>query len=438
MRILILTFGSRGDVQPYVALGAALRTRGHEVAVSTGRGFEAMIEAGGLAAVPLSVDVRDLLETPEIQGALHSFAGKVRAWRASRAMMRRLFDDMWEVARALRPDLMVYHPKAFVVPLLAKALGRVAVPSFLQPAYVPTAAFPNPVLPFAGLGSLGNRASYGLVGLLMRLGTRAVLRDWRRDRPEIARLGPWDPVEGHDPRGAGVLRLHAHSRHVVPTPPDWAARERVTGYWFTAPEDDWQPPEALSRFLAAGPPPVYFGFGSVPAADAGRMTRVVHDALAATGRRGLLATGWGGLEAGAQSQQVLAQQVPAERVLVIEAAPHSWLFPHCAAVVHHGGAGTTHEALRWGRPTIVCPVFGDQPFWGRRVQALGAGAAPLPQKRLTAAALAAALSAVRDPALVNHAAALGAALRAEPGVAAAVEALETLMAGRSARSLAEL
>ncbi len=420
MRILILTFGSRGDVQPYVALGAALRARGHEVTLSTGRGFEAMIEAAGLAAAPLSVDIRDLLESPEIKQALHSLAGKLRAWRASKTMMRRLFDDMWAVARDLKPDLVVYHPKAYVVPLLARALGRVAVPSFLQPAYVPTRAFPNCILPFAGLGSLGNRASYGLVSLLMRLGTAAVLRDWARDRPEIARPGSWDPVEGHDPRGPGVLRLHAHSRHLVPRPDDWSARERVTGYWFTAPEETWQPPAALARFLAAGPPPVYLGFGSMPAEDAGRMTRLVRDALAASGQRGLLATGWGGLEDAARSE------TGSDRVLVIEAAPHSWLFPRCAAVVHHGGAGTTHEALRWGRPTIVCPVFGDQPFWGRRVRALGAGPAPLPQRRLTAAALAGALSAVGDPAILARATALGAALRAEGGVAAAVEALESL------------
>ncbi len=418
MRILILTFGSRGDVQPYVALGAALRARGHEVTLGTGRGFEAMIEAAGLTAAPLSVDIRDLLESPEIKQALHSLGGKIRAWRASKAMMRRLFDEMWQVARDRDPDLVVYHPKAYVAPLLARALGRVAVPSFLQPAYVPTRAFPNCILPFAGLGPLGNRASYGLVSLLMRLGTAAVLRDWARERPEIAGPGAWDPVEGYDPRGPGPLRLHAHSRHLVPRPDDWSARERVTGYWFTEAEADWRPPEALSRFLAAGPPPVYLGFGSMPAEDAGRMTRLVRDALAASGRRGLLATGWGGLDSTGAS----------DRVLVIEAAPHSWLFPRCAAVVHHGGAGTTHEALRWGRPTIVCPVFGDQPFWGRRVRALGAGPAPLPQKRLSAAALAEAFAAAGQPAVVARAESLGAALRAEPGAAAAVEALEALMA----------
>ena len=155
------------------------------------------------------------------------------------------------------------------------------------------------------------------------------------------------------------------------------------------------------------------------------MTGVVLEALERTGRRGLLATGWGGLEAGPQG----------DRVFVIEAAPHTWLLPRCAAVVHHGGAGTTHEALRWGRPQVVCPVFGDQPFWGRRVRALGAGPAPLPQKRLTATALAAALSVVAEPAVAARAEALGAALRAEPGAATAAGLLETVAVdgGRSPR-----
>ena len=415
MRILILTLGSRGDVQPYVALGAALRDRGHDVTVTTGRGFEAMIEAAGLAALPLSVDLRELLQTPEVQAAMRSFAGKVRAWRATRGMIRRQLDESWAIARELRPEIIVYHPKSFSAPLLAAALGVPAVPSFLQPAYVPTAAFPNLLLPFAGLGRLGNRLSHRLLHAALRFGTAGVLRRWCRSTPGFEDK-PWcDPVEGHEPRGGAVLRLHVHSRHVLPRPHDWGARERITGYWFTAPEDAWQPPEDLARFLAAGPPPVYVGFGSMPAQDAGRLTRCVLEALRATGRRGLLATGWGGLEGLGAS----------DRVHVLEAAPHSWLFPRCAAVVHHGGAGTTHEGLRWGRPSVVCPVFGDQPFWARRVQALGVGPAPLPQKRLGAAALAAALAATDDRELQARAASLGAALRTEPGVAAAVEAIET-------------
>ena len=418
MRILILTFGSRGDVQPYVALGAALRARGHDVTVSTGRGFEAMIEAGGLTAAPISADIRALLRTPEIQGALHSFTGKLRAWRASRVMLCRQLDDMWEIARQVGPDLIVYHPKAFGAPSLARALRCVAVPSFLQPAYVPTRAFPNLIFPVAELGPFGNRLSHALALRIMRLATGAVLRRWCRARVSFEAEALTDPLEGHAPNDREVLRLHAHSRHLVPRPEDWAERERVTGYWFTDPEPDWQPPESLARFLTAGPPPVYFGFGSMPAEDVGGMTRMVREALERTGRRGLLATGWGGLEAGSHG----------EGALVIDAAPHTWLFPRCAAVVHHGGAGTTHESLRWGRPQLVCPVFGDQPFWGRRVEAVGAGPAPLPQNRLTAASLAAALATLQDAAMVSRAETLSAALRAEPGVAAAVEALETLTA----------
>ena len=182
--------------------------------------------------------------------------------------------------------------------------------------------------------------------------------------------------------------------------------ERITGYWFSPSASDWTPTDALSRFLADGPPPVYVGFGSMPSEDAGRLTRLVTDALDKVGRRGILATGWGGLQTGA---------VTDERLHVLDAAPHDWLFPQCAAVVHHGGAGTTHEALRWGRPSVVCPVFGDQPFWGRRVAALGAGPLPVPQKKLTPAKLAEALAMALRPETAGRAREVGVAIGTEMG-----------------------
>jgi len=161
MQVLILTLGSRGDVQPFVALGTALRSRGHEVTLSTGRGFETMIEAQGLTAAPLSDDVREQVRSPEIQQALRSFSGKVRAWRTAKGWFRRQLDEMWAIAREVRPDLIVYHQaKALASPHIAEALQIVAMPVALIPAFIPTAAFPSLAVPWRSLGPVGNRLSH--------------------------------------------------------------------------------------------------------------------------------------------------------------------------------------------------------------------------------------------------------------------------------------
>ena len=183
----------------------------------------------------------------------------------------------------------------------------------------------------------------------------------------------------------------------------------MTGYWYLDRASGWQPPADLERFIADGPPPVYVGFGSMPAKDAASKTRAVLDALRLSGQRGILASGWGGLENTSNS----------DIVHVLEAAPHDWLFPRCSAVVHHGGAGTTHEGLRWGRPTIVCPFGVDQPFWGRRANAIGAGPKPVPQKRLTADSLATAITEALHPAVIARSAEIGTAMGREGGAEAA-------------------
>jgi UDP:flavonoid glycosyltransferase YjiC (YdhE family) len=212
-----------------------------------------------------------------------------------------------------------------------------------------------------------------------------------------------------------VLRLYPYSPAVLPTPADWDASSVATGYWFLPRDGDWQPDPALVDFLASGPPPVYVGFGSMPSEDAAAKTQVVLDALAQAGQRGVVATGWGGLTLANAPRDVFA----------LDAAPHDWLFPRMAAVVHHGGAGTTAAGLAAGAPTVICPFFGDQPFWGRRVAALGVGPAPIPQKKLTAARLAAALRTVaEDAAMRMRAQTLGEAIRSEDGVGRAVALLE--------------
>lgn len=422
MHIQLLTLGSRGDVQPYVALGAALKARGHEVTVTTGQGFDDMIEAQGLTSAPISDDIRELIQDPMIQEALRSFSGKVKAWRRYhwgelRSEAMRQLDESWAITREIRPSMLVYHLKMGGAPVFGDALQIPAIASFLLPGFVSTSAYPSPMLPVSDLGKVGNRLTNRAMLGVARLLFGGLLARWQRSRLKEV-TARHDPFEGYDPSGRPPLRLHAYSRHIVPRPDDWAEREQVTGYWFLDDEPGWQPPAGMMHFLDAGPPPVYVGFGSMPAADAGGMTRLVVEALERSGHRGVLATGWGGLE---------ATDVP-DTVHMLDTAPHSWLFPRCAAIVHHGGAGTTHEGLRWGRPSIVCPVGVDQPFWGRRVAALGAGPTPLPQKRLTADALSLALQAIRDPAMIARAEEIGVGIRSEGGAREAAVAIERQLA----------
>lgn len=404
--ILIYTFGSRGDVQPYVALGVALQKRGHDVTICTAQGFDDLIEAHGLACRSCSVDFREMIESPEIREAMRSFRGKIRAFKMKKGEFARQFEEQLQIARELKPDLLITHPKGFAAIGIAQLLGIPAIPTSLQPGFFePTGAFPHFLLPFADMGPFFNRLSHRLFNRLVRWGQKNALGKWAQQslgRP-AGEIAPFS--EGYHPAGKPVPKLFGYSRHLVPKPDDWSSDAHVTGYWFLDPEPDWQPPQALKDFLEAGPPPVYVGFGSMPLDDPAAQTKATVQALGRIGARGILATGWGGLE---------AMELP-DSIHVLDAAPHDWLFPRCAGVVHHGGAGTTHEGLRWGRPSLICPVIVDQPFWGARIAMLGVGPKPLPAKKLTADSLAAALKDLLEPQIAAHAEALGEQIRAEDG-----------------------
>jgi sterol 3beta-glucosyltransferase len=225
--------------------------------------------------------------------------------------------------------------------------------------------------------------------------------------------------------GSPVPILYPYSAHLLPVPSDFPPHAHVTGYWFLDHAAAWQPDPALVQFLEAGAPPVYIGFGSIGGRGGQQRTSIILDALEQSGQRGLLASGWGGLN---------ASDLPAH-VFMVESVPHDWLFPQVAAVVHHGGAGTTAAGLRAGKPTIICPFFGDQPFWGRLVYQRGVGPQPIPQNRLTADRLAAAIkTAVEDQAMQQRAADLGAKIRAEDGIARAIQIIGAMLGNLSNQS----
>jgi UDP:flavonoid glycosyltransferase YjiC (YdhE family) len=192
----------------------------------------------------------------------------------------------------------------------------------------------------------------------------------------------------------------------------------VTGFWFLNEPTDWTPPAGLMDFLNAGAPPIYIGFGSMGNRKPEDVTQIVLQALEQTKQRAIVASGWGGLS---------RQQMP-NSIYMVDSIPHAWLFPRVAAVVHHGGVGTTAAGLRAGVPSILVPFFGDQPFWGQRVAALGVGPQPIPRKQLSADRLAQAIRiAVTDSTMQQRAAELGKKIQAEDGVARAVKVVSNLM-----------
>ena len=414
MNITLVTAGSRGDVQPYIALGKGIQACGHNVQVCTHTEFEDFVCQQGLAFAPMHGNPKALLEDEAGQRFLESGRNPIRFMRSFSEFVNQLLHGVLQdcLAACQDSDFVIFSIIGwFAVTHVMEKLNIPGISAYLQPVS-PTSAFPVTSFPPVQLGKIGNRLSYTISEQfgwsLMRAGLNRARKDVL-DLPPLPFIAPFERMhKEHFPV------LYGFSQHVVPRPADWPDSLHITGYWFLDEEPDWQPPEALSNFLEAGPPPVYIGFGSMRARGPQETTRMVLRALELSEQRGVLLSGWGALE---------KTEFP-ETVIQIEAAPHAWLFPRMAAVVHHAGSGTTAAGLRAGVPTIGVPFFADQPFWAERAYRLGAGPRPVDRKRLTAERLAAAISqAVGDPAYRQNAERIGAQLRIEDGVQNAVETL---------------
>jgi sterol 3beta-glucosyltransferase len=241
------------------------------------------------------------------------------------------------------------------------------------------------------------------------------LNHWRASR---FGLPPWRsyPDMLNSRRDVDAPCLNAFSSSVIPRPADWDAAHHVTGFWFLDPPAAWQPPADLVQFIAEGPPPVYVGFGSMRARDRENLTRQVLRALEMSGQRGVLLVGGGG---------GLARLPAPSTVFYVENVPHRWLFPRMAAVVHHGGSGTTSASLHAGVPSVIAPMAIDQHAWARVIEGLGVGLRTATMRSLSAEKLTGAIRlAVNDASLRARASALGEKIRADNGVVRAVEIVE--------------
>ena len=200
---------------------------------------------------------------------------------------------------------------------------------------------------------------------------------------------------------------------LIPKPKDWGPHISISGFYFLSLASSFTPEPDLAAFLEAGPPPVYIGFGSIVVDDPNGMTKLIFEAVEKSGQRALVSKGWGGFGADELG-------IP-EGVFMLGNVPHDWLFQHVSCVVHHGGAGTTAAGIMAGKPTVVVPFFGDQPFWGAMVARAGAGPSPIPNKQLTADKLAAAIAECLKPTTQERAKELGARIASEKGTRSGAE-----------------
>jgi UDP:flavonoid glycosyltransferase YjiC (YdhE family) len=418
MRIAIIAPGSRGDIQPYIALGKGLQEAGHGVRIVTNREFEPLVRSYGLECRPVEIDAQNALQNRKTRAAIEggrlnaSFVQLVKIAKRTAFVLTERGHEAAKDADAV----LAGFGGLFIGASIAEKLDLPFIQAYNVPM-TPTRAFQGALLPKLPFGSAGifNRLSHRATRQLLWQASRSA---GNRARRQVLGL-PSAPAIG--PYNAGLLGrgpvLYGYSSSVIPKPSDWDAAIEVTGYWFLDAPGDWSPPAALLEFLRIGPPPVYIGFGSMSHSDPQETTNLAMEALRLTGRRAIVLSGWGGL----------AKNDVSENVFVADSVPHAWLFPRVAAVVHHGGAGTTAAGIRAGIPSIIIPFHGDQPFWGRCVAGLGVGPAPIPRRRLSARSLAAAIEAAcTDVEMRRRAADLGGRVRAENGVARAVEALGRL------------
>ena len=411
MKITVFAAGSRGDIQPCLVLSKGLQDAGYQVRLAAPENFAAFAFNHGVSFIPLRGDVQKIMDSDTVKKFMEKGGSNpLKSIRVMRSLAAPVVMSMAQDAYSACLDadalicLGVFSSFGYSI---SEAL-RIPMIQIEPAPLLPTRAFPAPSWPIQrDLGGLHNYLSGRVMLQVVWLWYHDFLKDFRHT------LGLSIYTSG---RFFQVLRstpmLGAYSPSLIPHPADWPDSVHVTGYLFLEGEGDWQPPADLLAFLEAGDPPVYIGFGSMAGRNPEGMARVVSQALVESGQRGLLLTGWGGLRA----------ELVAKYVFVLQSAPHSWLFPRMAAVVHHGGAGTTAEGLRAGIPSVIVPFAFDQPFWGARLNALGLGPQPVPVNKLTISRLAGAISqAVSDQGMRERARVTGEAIRSEDGLANAVD-----------------
>ena len=408
MNITILTYGSRGDVQPFLPLSLGLMKRGHDVKLAAPSRFKSLVEGYGVQFVPLAGEPEDL--SRRLNDAGYNFIKMVRE------MMDHAIEIGADVMRqsefACRDADVIIHTFSHAVGAHTLAREKNIPDIHIQgfPMFTPTGDYPNVTMPDLKLRVL-NRSSHILSKKIVWW-TSFFGFEQVRNRTGFPKRKLYFPF-AKDPLRLPTPILCAWSPSILPPSKDWEDNVYVTGYYFFDGSEQYQPAVALKSFLDAGEPPVCFSFGSMVNRGVERIEKIVRDTLERTNNRGIILSGWSDLK-----------NQTTDNLLYLDAVPHDWLLPLCKMIIHHGGAGTTSAGLRAGIPNIVIPFTADQPFWGRRVFTVGAGSKPILVKNLSVERLMHAINEADGQVIRERAQSIGQKLRGEDGVKVAVELIE--------------
>eukprot|EP00249_Psilotum_nudum_P023855 c29007_g1_i3 orf=2-1705(-) len=412
LQIAMLIVGTRGDVQPFIAIGKHLQEYGHRVRLATHANFDDFVMTSGLEFFPLGGDPKILAGyMVKNKGFLPSGPSEISTQRKQiKGIINSLLPACTETDRTgvpFRAQAIIANPPAYGHVHVAEYL-KVPLHIFFTMPWTPTSEFPHPLSRVKQPAAY--RVSYQVVDSLIWWGIRGMINNFRKKK---LKLRPITYLSGSQGSISNLPTGYIWSPQLVPKPKDWGKNIDVVGFCFLNLAQDYKPPDSLVSWLQAGTMPIYVGFGSLPVEDPQGMTHTIVEALRQTGQRGVIFKGWGGIGN--------LPECP-EFVYLLDNCPHDWLFPQCRAVVHHGGAGTTAAGLKAACPTTIVPFFGDQPFWGDRVYAKGVGPAPIPVGQFSLNKLVDAIHFMIQPQVKEQAVAVAKAMEGEDGVSGAVDA----------------
>jgi sterol 3beta-glucosyltransferase len=414
MRITMAALGTRGDVQPMIALGKGLQAAGHTIRVIAGENFANWVQSYGFEFIG-TVDMEALMTSENGVAWSQGSDNPRQQLRHMKNLLNEYGEGMVQSVYRSCQDadlLMSGFVSDSLVQAMSEKYGIPQISAMLQP-YRPTRSGAASMVPIIKRGSSILNLWFGY---FIERQLWSVSSDITNHlRTDLLGL----PAHNASSYARALHRIPAiqgFSRYVVPPAADWDDHMYTTGYWFL--DEDWQPSADLLRFLENGPAPVYLGFGSMSTRKPEETLHMAVEALQRSGQRGVFARGWSGIE---------ASHLP-DTVFMLDKAPHSWLFPRMAGVVHHGGAGTTAAGLHAVVPAFIVPHMSDQPYWARRVYELGVGVKPVERPKLTTDKLAEGIRALTTDARMKQAAAqLGEKIRQEDGVENAVQAVERIL-----------